>query len=130
MPKSKNAVAVKLDTRDFDAGMKRFRENVRQVENEVSYEQANEILRTSVREVPHHTGNLQSTGDTRPLAAETGHMVYYDTDYAAKMHENPQFSFQKGRKGKYLEDPIKRNGSLLEQIAQNVGRRRLADRLR
>jgi len=126
----KNAVTVNLNTQDFDAGIRQFQQNVREVENEVAYEQANEILRTSLREVPHDTGNLQNTGQTRSLTAKNGHMVLYDTDYAAKMHENPQFDFQKGRKGKYLEDPIKQNESRLQQIAQGVGRRRLANRIR
>jgi hypothetical protein len=126
----KNAITVNINTKDFQADMKRIQNSIRQVENEVAYEQANEILRTSIREVPHDIGNLQNTGDTKPLTAENGHMVFYDTDYAAKMHENPQFDFQKGRKAKYLEDPIKRNETRLQQIAQGVGRRRLSNRIR
>lgn len=68
---------------------------------------ANEVLRLSTFEVPHDTGMLQSTGHVELEGDEV--LVGYNKVYAARLHENPQYRFQKGRKGKYLEDPIKNN---------------------
>jgi hypothetical protein len=51
---------------------------------------------------------LQSSGHIEPYA-DDDIIVGYNKVYAARLHENPQYHFQKGRKGKYLEDPIKNN---------------------
>ena len=66
-----------------------------------------EILRLSSFEVPHDTGMLQASGTKEKVRDEV--LVGYNKVYAARLHENPQYNFQKGRKGKYLEDPIKNN---------------------
>lgn len=69
---------------------------------------SDEILRLSQREVPHDTGALQNSGfvnDNDPDIVEVG----YNKVYAARLHEHPEYHFQGGRKGKYLEDPIKNN---------------------
>lgn len=68
---------------------------------------ADEILRLSQKEVPHDIGSLQNTGHTQQSGADT--LVGYNTRYAARLHEHPEYNFQKNRKGKYLEDPIKNN---------------------
>ena len=70
-------------------------------------EVADTILLLSQAEVPHKVGTLQNSGATD--RDSKGAIVGYHTPYAARMHENPQFNFGKGRKGKYLEDPIKHN---------------------
>lgn len=73
-----------------------------------------ELLRLSQKEVPHDEGTLANTG----ISEEQGddHIVAYNTPYAARLHEHPEYSFQKGRKGKYLEEPIKRNQTPFGQI--------------
>lgn len=68
---------------------------------------ANEILRLSQFEVPHDEGTLQNSG-TVEREGDT-FVVGYHTPYAARLHEHPEYRFQGGRKGKYLEDPIKNN---------------------
>ena len=68
---------------------------------------AGEILRLSSFEVPHDTGLLQSSGGFEPQGEDV--VVGYNKVYAARLHEHPEYTFQKGRKGKYLEDPIKKN---------------------
>lgn len=99
---------------DFDTGMwdrlidgvdRAIDSRVERAEDEV----VDTVLLLSQAEVPHDKGTLQNTGATD--RDRGGAYVGYFTPYAAKMHENPQFNFQKGRKGKYLEDPIKRNMS-------------------
>lgn len=68
---------------------------------------ANELLRLSQFEVPHDKGTLQNSGTVQREA--NGWVVGYNTVYAARLHEHPEYNFQRGRKGKYLEDPLKRN---------------------
>ena len=86
---------------------------------------AEEVLRLSQREVPHDIGTLQNSGSVQSVA--TMHKITgYHTRYAARLHEHPEFHFQKGRKGKYLEDPIKNNKRVLldyfgEQVRSGIG---------
>lgn len=66
-----------------------------------------ELLRLSQAEVPLDEGTLAGTG----ISEEDGddHIVAYNTPYAARLHEHPEYAFQNDRKGKYLEEPIKHN---------------------
>ena len=75
---------------------------------------ADEILRLSNKEVPLDTGALSNSGrvDAFPSYVEVG----YHTPYAHRLHEHPEYNFKNGRKGKYLEDPIKANLSRLANI--------------
>lgn len=70
-----------------------------------------EILRLSQFEVPHDEGTLQNSGTVEEIDGDV--IIGYHTLYAARLHENPQYRFQKGRKGKYLEDPIRENEEAL-----------------
>lgn len=81
---------------------------------------ADEILRLSQFEVPHDTGLLQNSGHTE--SEGDGAIVGYNKVYAARMHEHPEYHFQKGRKGKYLEDPIKNNMSHLLKFVEDAVR--------
>lgn len=73
-------------------------------------EAAEYILSKSNEVVPHDEGTLQGSGNTdiqkkpKPIAS-----IYYDTPYAVRHHEHPEYNFQKGRKGKYLEDTLNEN---------------------
>lgn len=68
---------------------------------------ADELLRLSEHEVPKDEGVLEGTGVAD--RDKQGAFVGFNTPYAARLHEHPEYAFQKGRKGKYLEDPIKHN---------------------
>lgn len=125
----RNAFKIDVDTSKMEESLDGLEEYIKQVQKEVTFEQANEILRISVREVPLDTGRLQNSGVVEDLSGEIGHIIAYDTAYAAKMHENPQFNFQNGRKGKYLEDPVKRNDRTIERIARQIANERLKKRL-
>lgn len=70
-----------------------------------------EIMRLSQKEVPHDIGTLQNSGTVEVIDGDV--VVGYHTQYAARLHEHPEYRFQKGRKGKYLEDPIKNNDKAL-----------------
>ena len=74
-------------------------------------EVAEDVLGDANKDVPHDEGTLMRSGETS--ADETpkgiGANVSYDTPYARRLHENPQYRFNKGRKGKWLEDVINKN---------------------
>src|SRR3990167_6559938 len=76
---------------------------------------ADEILRLSQFQVPHDTGLLQNSGHTEN-AGQFEQIVGYNKVYAARLHEHPEYRFQKGRKGKYLEDPIKNNLMIFQKF--------------
>jgi len=80
---------------------------------------ADVIDNLSNKEVPHDEGILQASWTIEDMG--TGwRRVGYHTVYAARLHEHPDYRFQKGRKGKYLEDPIKRNSNKWPMIAQKI----------
>lgn len=70
-------------------------------------DQANEVLYESRNQAPFDTGTLvkQSSVENTGKLERT---IIYRTPYAERLHEHPEYNFQNGRKGKYLEDPIKK----------------------
>ena len=80
----------------------------------VLLERANQI-------VPHDEGTLMrsgqfSVGDRDLIAA-----VSYDTPYAVRLHEHPEYRFQQNREGKWLEKTINQDsGDLLEKLAAEL----------
>lgn len=78
---------------------------------------AERLLALSAVEVPLDLGILLGSGQVLPATdAEHGAGVVYDTPYAARLHEHPEYNFQNGRKGKYLEDPALENRDELAAI--------------
>lgn len=81
-----------------------------------------EVLRLSQFEVPHDEGTLQNSGTVEEVDGNV--VVGYHTKYAARLHEHPEYRFGKGRKGKYLEDPITKNQQALGiRFAKGMGER-------
>jgi hypothetical protein len=85
---------------------------------------AERLLTLSSAEVPFEIGTLSGSGAVLNAPdAETGAAVTYDTPYAARLHEHPEYNFQGGRKGKYLEDPALANKDELGAIISAEVRR-------
>ncbi len=87
---------------------------------------ANEVLRLSQFQVPHDVGTLQSSGQVEP-GEDYEAIVGYNTEYAAYQHEgiradgtHPIRHWQGGRKGKYLEDPIRHNLDVFKNYFESV----------
>lgn len=76
-----------------------------------------EILRLSQEQVPHDKGSLQNSGNVETLGDTV--IVGYHKPYAARLHEHPEYNFQGGRKGKYLEDPINTNMKVFKEHLKN-----------
>lgn len=77
------------------------------------------LLDESNKKVPFKDGYLQASGDT-DIEVKKGNVtgtVYYDTPYAVRLHEHPEYSFGNGRQGKYLEDAF---NSLLSVMNQRI----------
>ncbi len=99
---------IVFDDRDFQKRISELMDKVMPTAvRQGIHDVATEILRLSGFEVPHDTGLLQSSGSVEDRRDES--VVGYNKVYAARLHEHPEYRFQKGRKGKYLEDPIKNN---------------------
>lgn len=106
---------------NIDLDIEKVQKKIQQILNETpkvkrksEYEVAGEILRLSAFEVPHDMGLLQNSGNIHQGLTDT--LVGYNKVYAARLHEHPEYNFQKGRKGKYLEDPIKNNLDVFRRI--------------
>ena len=98
---------ITINDSSFKKGMVKLEQSFPGFNSDALAEIANEVLRLSSLEVPLDTGNLMNSGHTEKSGDE--YLVGYNTVYAARLHENPQYSFKNGRKGKYLESPIKNN---------------------
>lgn len=120
MADSKNNVEISVDLSKVESGLKALIRTATDASKRGLRDVGEELLRVARKEVPHDTGNLELHGevddsgleDDRPSIA-----VAFNTPYAARMHEHPEYHFQKGRKAKYLADPLTAN---MERFAQHV----------
>ena len=112
------AISINLNTKQFDKGLKALDAKVKSQNRKAIREISGEILRLSAFEVPHDKGMLQNSG-TYELKLDSA-LVGYNKVYAARLHEHPEYHFQKGRKGKYLEDPIKNNLNVFRKFYAEV----------
>lgn len=80
------------------------------------------LLGEAIKIVPFDEGDLQRSGNVSSNGVDTVN-VSFNTPYAARLHENPQFNFQNGRQGKFLETPIKQqSGQAFEVMAREIRR--------
>ena len=61
------------------------------------------LLTEANKTVPHDIGDLEKSGDTDIDRTKLIAHVFYDTPYARRLHEHPEYNFNKGRRGKWLE---------------------------
>lgn len=65
------------------------------------------ILAESRDQAPFDIGTLIKSSKVEK-SAPLQRTISYNTPYAVKLHEHPEFHFRNGRKAKYLEDPLKK----------------------
>ena len=111
------SIQITWDISDFNMRSAQIIPAMTQAVSKAVGEAGDELLRLSALEVPHDTGELQNSGKVDKGDLEAS--VSYNTPYAVRMHEHPEYKFQKGRKGKYLEDPLKNNISKFRNIINN-----------
>lgn len=109
---------VTIDDKDFQTKLAKFLANAIDKKNKAVRDIASEVLRISQFQVPHDIGTLQNSGFVQDGNDEA--LVGYNTKYAARLHEHPEYRFRNGRKGKYLEDPIKENRNTFLQYYKSI----------
>lgn len=74
------------------------------------------VLNKSTAKAPKDEGVLiQTAGVSVDVDAGKAN-IYYTQKYAARLHENPQFKFQGGRQGKFLEEPLLSESDVIARI--------------
>lgn len=106
-----DGIGFDIDVSQFNAAVKALAAKTPKARIKSALQIGLEIMRLSQMEVPHDKGSLQNSGTVQQVGDDV--IVGYHTPYAARLHEHPEYKFQKGRKGKYLSDPIVRNAPIL-----------------
>lgn len=101
------AIKITIDTKELNAKLAELASKSVQAAMKAASDVCEEILRIAENEVPFDKGLLKGSGHKEPETG--GYIVGYNKVYAARLHEHPEYNFRNGRKGKYLEDPIKQN---------------------
>jgi hypothetical protein len=86
---------------------------------------ANHLLNVSGEQGPHDEGTLQASGTVIEMS-DGSFVVTYGlgpaAPYALRQHEDMTMSHQKGRKAKYLEDPMNsEKDTLLKILTDGLG---------
>lgn len=95
---------------------------VKQASAQALSDAAEFLLEKSNETVPFDIGTLQGSGKTSLDPASMTAAVSYDTPYAVRLHEHPEYNFQNGRRGKWLELTIQEQKSKVQDY--------IADRIR
>jgi hypothetical protein len=74
------------------------------------------ILNTANNIAPKDEGTLIQTSGVDVDEEAGAASAYYTQKYAARLHENPQYDFQGGREGKWLEKTLLQEGEAAKKI--------------
>jgi hypothetical protein len=77
--------------------------------------------------VPLDESTLQSSGAVSVDNRQMVGVVSYDTPYAARLHEHPEYNFQRGREGKWLEKTWRTKRATATRLIRNGISRRMGD---
>lgn len=72
------------------------------------------VLDEANKMVPHDEGTLQGTGTVTLHKIKLTGYVSYNTPYAVRLHEHPEYNFQRGRRGKWLEIAVEQEKSSVQ----------------
>lgn len=88
---------------------------------------ASEALLTEANKTaPKDEGTLIQSGKTDYEGATQTGYVSYDTPYAVRLHEHPEYNFQNGRRGKWLELTYMEQKNMLSLLVAQKLREALA----
>jgi len=125
---AKSGWGISFNDKDLQRGLSKLSKSLDRWMGAALEEMGDTLLLLSRAEVPHDVGTLQASGNVDKKGLDTVE-VSYNTEYAAFQHEGGDDTrtirnYQKGRKKKYLEDPLKNNMSKWERIAnKNISRK-------
>lgn len=77
------------------------------------------ILNEANAIAPKDEGILIQTSDVDVNSEDGTASAFYVQKYARRLHENPQFNFQGGRSGKWLEKVVIRDAEKVRDIVAN-----------
>jgi hypothetical protein len=77
------------------------------------------LLEEANQTVPIEEGNLARSGSVDVDRGELAATVSYDTPYAVRLHENPQYHFQHGRRGKWLQLTLPEQRARIERFLRD-----------
>lgn len=77
------------------------------------------VLGESNKVVPLDEGTLQRSGAIDFDKTLRQGTVFYDTPYARRLHEHPEYKFQRGRRGKWLESTINKVQTKVAKFLQD-----------
>lgn len=80
------------------------------------YKGISHILNEANRIAPKDEGTLIQTSDVDVDPEAGSANAFYVQKYARRLHENPQYNFQGGREGKWLEKVVLRDGDRVRDI--------------
>lgn len=116
-------IDIEIDDKDFQKSMDKLADSLNSFERVVLMKMADTLLLLARVEVPFREGDLSKSGNASWEG--DGSQVAFNTDYASYVHEGMRKDgtrrikmYSNGRKGKFLEDPLKLNISRWQKIAQ------------
>lgn len=80
---------------------------------------ADALLEKTDARVPILSHDLVDSGGTDDDGNKTA-VVYYDTPYAIRQHEDLSYHHRDGRTAKYVEGPLNENRKQLQEIVQRT----------
>lgn len=117
------ALVIDIDDSDFQKTLDALTKQLDNIGRGALMDMADALLVLARLEVPHDSGRLQTTGNAYWDGDSSA--VAFDTDYASYVHEGIRAdgthkirNYQKGRKKKFLEDPLKMNLTKWLDVAQ------------
>ena len=117
-------MSVKFNSSDFTSKLGALSARLEIGKRKIMIGMADAVLTISNYEVPFDKGRLSGSGGTDMEGDKA--IAYYNTEYAAVMHEGMRRDgthvvrkYRNGRKSKYLEDPIKMNLAKFQEVALN-----------
>lgn len=102
------------------------REAVKEAADQSAKASAEAVLQDANYHVPYKDGILMGSGRVVQGRDSSGRMVAeafvsYDTAYAVRLHENPQFNFKPPGEGKWLDKALKRHRrAMLRVMAEPI----------
>jgi hypothetical protein len=111
-----------IDDTEIQKILDKFSRGLEKMAQRGMVEMADSLLVLSRLEVPHDIGDLQKSGSVFNNGPDDIGVVY-NIEYASYQHEGGDgkrviTKYQKGRKKKYLEDPMKKNMSKFMEIGR------------
>ncbi len=78
------------------------------------------LLTETIKTTPKDEGTLIQSGKVSHDETKLEAIVSFDTPYAIRLHEHPEYNFQNGRRGKYLERTINEQSQTLANLIAQI----------